>query len=56
MVGMAAAYCYKGIPLRFLASSLFDIPMRYLVYMRSSEVLSHIKTPFTAMISFVFCS
>ena len=30
---MAAAYCYEGIPLRFLAS-LFDIQMRYLVYMR----------------------
>ena len=29
---MAAAYCYEGIPLRFLAS-LFDIQMRYLVYM-----------------------
>ena len=30
---MAAAYCYERIPLRFLAS-LFDIQMRYLVYMR----------------------
>ena len=30
---MAAAYCYEGTPLRFLAS-LFDIQMRYLVYMR----------------------
>ena len=30
---MAAAYCYEGIPLRFLAS-LFDIQMRYLVYMK----------------------
>ena len=30
---MAVAYCYEGIPLRFLAS-LFDIQMRYLVYMR----------------------
>ena len=30
---MAAAYCYEGIPLRFLAS-LFDIQMRYLLYMR----------------------
>ena len=30
---MAAVYCYEGIPLRFLAS-LFDIQMRYLVYMR----------------------
>ena len=30
---MAAAYCYEGIPLRFLAS-LFDIHMRFLVYMR----------------------
>ena len=30
---MAAGYCYEGIPLRFLAS-LFDIQMRYLVYMR----------------------
>ena len=30
---MAAAYCYEGIPLRFLAS-LSDIQMRYLVYMR----------------------
>ena len=30
---MAAAYCYEGIPLIFLAS-LFDIQMRYLVYMR----------------------
>ena len=29
---MAAAYCYEGIPLRFLAS-LFYIQMRYLVYM-----------------------
>ena len=28
---MAAAYCYEGIPLRFLAS-LFDIQMRYLVH------------------------
>ena len=27
---MAAAYCYEGIPLRFLAS-LFDIQMRILV-------------------------
>ena len=26
---MAAAYCYEGIPLRFLAS-LFDMQMRYL--------------------------
>ena len=30
---MAAAYCYEGIPMIFLAS-LFDIQMRYLVYMR----------------------
>ena len=30
---MAAAYCYEGIPLRFLAS-LFYIQMRNLVYMR----------------------
>ena len=30
---MAAACCYEGMPLRFLAS-LFDIQMRYLVYMR----------------------
>ena len=30
---MAAAYCYEGIPLRFLAS-LFDIQMRHLAYMR----------------------
>ena len=30
---MAAAYCYERISLRFLAS-LFDIQMRYLVYMR----------------------
>ena len=30
---MAAAYCYEGIPLRFLPS-LFEIQMRYLVYMR----------------------
>ena len=30
---MAAAYCCEGIPLRFLAS-LFDIQMRYLVYVR----------------------
>ena len=30
---MAAAYCYEGIPVRFLAL-LFDIQMRYLVYMR----------------------
>ena len=30
---MAAAYCYEGIPLRFLAS-LFDIQMRYLVHMK----------------------
>ena len=28
---MAAAYCYGGIPLRFLAS-LFDIQIQYLVY------------------------
>ena len=28
-----AAYCYEGIPLRFLAS-LFDMQMRYLMYMR----------------------
>ena len=27
------AFCYEGVPLRFLAS-LFDIQMRYLVYMR----------------------
>ena len=31
---MAAACCYEGIPLRFLAS-LFDMQMRYPVYMRS---------------------
>ena len=30
---MAAAYCYEGKPLRFLAS-LFDIQMCYPVYMR----------------------
>ena len=30
---MAAAYCYEGILLTFLAS-LFDIQMRYLVYTR----------------------
>ena len=30
---MDAAYCYEGIPLRFLAS-LFDMQMRHLVYMR----------------------
>ena len=29
---MVAPYCYEGIPLRFLAS-LFDMQMRYLVYM-----------------------
>ena len=30
---MAAAYCYEEIPLRFFVS-LFDIQMRYLLYMR----------------------
>ena len=30
---MTAAYCYERIPLRLLAS-LFDVQMRYLVYMR----------------------
>ena len=30
---MAAAYCYEGIPLRFLAQ-LFEIQMCYLVCMR----------------------
>ena len=30
---MAAAFSYEGIALRFLAS-LFDMQMRYLVYMR----------------------
>ena len=39
---MAAAYCYERIPLRFLAS-LFDIQMRYLVYMRYLW-LSHFYT------------
>ena len=33
---MDAAYCYEGIPLRFLAS-LFDIQMRYLVYRVSQK-------------------
>ena len=40
---MAAGYCYEGIPLRFLAS-LFDIQMRYLVYMRYLWLL-HNKWP-----------
>ena len=35
---MATAYCYEGIPLRFLAS-LIDIQMRYLVYMRCLWIL-----------------
>ena len=39
---MAASYCYEGIPLRFLAS-IFDIQMRYLVYMRYRWLL-HEKT------------
>ena len=35
---MAAAYCFEGIPLRFLAS-LFDIQMRYLVYMHEISMI-----------------
>ena len=42
---MAAAYCYEGIPLRFLAS-LLDIQMRYLVYMRSMVLKWGSKTLF----------
>ena len=34
-----AENCFEGIPLRFLAS-LFDIQMRYLVYMRYLRSMS----------------